>query len=38
VDGRWLISDLQADFGKLMVPFERAQTFDPAEWKSLMKE
>ena len=38
VDGQWLISDLQADFGKLTVPFERAQTFDPAEWKSLMKE
>ncbi len=38
VNGRWLISDLQADFGKLMVPFVRAQAFDPAEWKSLMKE
>ncbi|HUX22964.1 MAG TPA: hypothetical protein VMW69_17140 [Spirochaetia bacterium] len=38
VNERWYISDIQADFGQLEVPFTRAQPFDPAEWKSMMKE
>lgn len=38
VDGTWYISDIQADFSQLETPFVREQPFDPAEWKSMMKE
>lgn len=30
--GQWLVSDLQADFSQLLVPFSRKEPFDPAQW------
>ena len=31
-EGHWLISDVQADFSQLLVPFTRKEPFDPVQW------
>lgn len=37
-EGKWYISDIQADFSQLDRPAVRSAPFDPAEWKSMIKE
>jgi len=36
VDGKWYLSDIQADFGKLSQPFARSELYEPTSWQWLL--
>jgi len=38
VDGKWYLSDIQADFGKLVQPFVRSEPYEPTSWQWLLSK
>ncbi len=38
VEGKWYLSDIQADFGKLLQPFVRSAPYEPTAWQWLLSK
>ncbi len=36
VDGKWYLSDIQTDFGRLSHPFVRSEPYEPTSWQWLL--